>query len=145
MFGTAEGGDAGTEEDRRAEGARRLAAELEKERVQVDAANAMERMKKELAQEKRQKIITAYKDKVNFVVIDGDGRDQASAGLVERFRVDGIPHLALMTNEGEVKTALIGKVPKKVLEADIDSLIAGRALPYEGYDAFEDDNHFVTF
>jgi len=46
MFGTAEGGDAGTEEDRRAEGARRLAAELEKERVQVDAANAMERMKK---------------------------------------------------------------------------------------------------
>jgi thioredoxin-related protein len=45
---------------------------------------------------------------VNFVVINGDDRDEASSALVERFRVDGIPHLALMTKEGEVKTALIG-------------------------------------
>ncbi|TFJ82906.1 hypothetical protein NSK_005785 [Nannochloropsis salina CCMP1776] len=86
-----------------------------------------------------------YKDKVNFVVVNGDDRNEASSALVERFRVDGIPHLALMTKEGEVKTALIGKVPRKVLEADIDSLISGQVLPYEGYDAFEDEDHFVKF
>jgi len=45
---------------------------------------------------------------VNFVVVNGDDRNEASSVLVERFRVDGIPHLALMTKEGEVKTALIG-------------------------------------
>ena len=38
-----------------------------------------------------------------------------------------------------------GKVPRKVLEADIDSLISGQVLPYEGYDAFEDEDHFVKF
>lgn len=84
-----------------------------------------------------------YKGKVNFVVINGDSAQ--SADLVDRFRVDGIPHLALITKEGEVKTALIGKVPRQVLEADIDSLISGKILPYEGYDAFEDEDHFLRF
>lgn len=87
-----------------------------------------------------------YKDRVNFVVINGDS--QQSADLVDRFRVDGIPHLALLTREGEVKTALIGKVPKQVIEADIDSLLGskdGGTLPYEGYDAFDDDQRFIRF
>lgn len=85
-----------------------------------------------------------YKGKVNFVVINGDSA--TNADLVDRFRVDGIPHLALISKEGEVKTALIGKVPKQVIEADLDSLLIGqKALPYEGYDAFEDEDHFLRF
>ena len=115
------------------------------------------------------------------MVINGDDRDEVSSNLVERFRVDGIPHLALISKDGEVKTALIGrwaggwvdwkdvlsvhkgfivfsftlstthppitigKIPKQVLEADLDSLVAGKSLPYEGYDAFEDEDHFVKF
>jgi thiol-disulfide isomerase/thioredoxin len=82
-----------------------------------------------------------YKGQVNFVVVNGDSPQ--AADLVETFRVDGIPHLALISKEGEVKTALIGKVPRPVLEADINSLIADQELPYEGYDAFEDESHFL--
>lgn len=78
---------------------------------------------------------------MNFVVINGDSKENYD--LVEQFHVDGIPHLALISKEGEVKTALIGKVPKSVIEEDIESLIAGRSLPYEGFDAFEDEDHFL--
>ena len=46
-----------------------------------------------------------YKGKVNFVMINGDKSENSE--FVELFRVDGIPHLALMTKDGEVKTALI--------------------------------------
>lgn len=55
--------------------------------------------------------------------------------------------MALINKDGEVKTALIGKVPKRVLEADIDALISngGQDLPYLGYDAFEDEDHRVQF
>lgn len=89
-----------------------------------------------------------YKDRVNFVVVNGDAGTGQAAELVERFRVDGIPHLALITREGEVKTALIGKVPRSVIEADLDALIQDPqgALPYEGYDAFEDEpERFIRF
>lgn len=78
---------------------------------------------------------------VNFVVINGD--TPQAADMVEKFRVDGIPHFALISKEGEVRTALIGKIPKQVMEADLDALLAGSDLPYEGYDAFEDEDHFV--
>lgn len=90
-----------------------------------------------------------YKDRVNFVVVNGDGGSAQAAELVDRFRVDGIPHLALITRDGEVKTALIGKVPRSVIEADLDALLSQnpqQALPYEGYDAFEDEpERFIRF
>lgn len=37
-------------------------------------------------------------------------------------------------------------MPRSVIEADLDALLRGDAgLPHEGYDAFEDDDHFVRF
>lgn len=33
---------------------------------------------------------------------------------VDAFRVDGIPHLAMVNADGEVETAIIGTVPKDV-------------------------------
>ena len=88
-----------------------------------------------------------YKDQVNFVMINGD---QAAAWpLIERFGVDAIPHLALISAEGDVETALIGPVPKRVLEADLNVLLENAAasnkgsstapkqeLPYKMLDAF---------
>jgi thioredoxin-like negative regulator of GroEL len=59
-----------------------------------------------------------YKESVNFVMVDGDKR--ASGDLIEAFGVDAIPHLALVSAEGDVMTALIGPIPKTVLEADLD-------------------------
>jgi thiol-disulfide isomerase/thioredoxin len=59
-----------------------------------------------------------YKDRVNFVMVDGDKRD--SWDLIEAFGVDAIPHLALVSADGDVETALIGPIPKSVLEADLE-------------------------
>mmetsp|Transcript_6833 Transcript_6833/g.9847 ORF Transcript_6833/g.9847 Transcript_6833/m.9847 type:complete len:112 (-) Transcript_6833:42-377(-) len=42
---------------------------------------------------------------------------------IERFGVDAIPHLALITADGNVETALIGPIPRTVLRADLDALI----------------------
>lgn len=59
-----------------------------------------------------------YKDKVNFVLVNGDKGE--SWPSIEAFGVDAIPHMALVSSDGEVETALIGPVPKRVLEADLD-------------------------
>ena len=61
-----------------------------------------------------------YKDKVNFVMVNGDKRE--AWPLIEAFGVDAIPHLALVSSEGEVETALIGPIPKRILEADLDGM-----------------------
>lgn len=68
------------------------------------------------------KLEEEYKDQVNFVMINGD-RPEAWP-LIERFGVDAIPHMALISAEGDVETALIGPIPKRVLEADLNVLIA---------------------
>jgi len=67
------------------------------------------------------KIESEYKDRINFIMINGD--DSASWDLVERFGVDAIPHLALVSSEGDVETALIGVVPGKVLRSDLEVLL----------------------
>ena len=43
--------------------------------------------------------------------------------MVKRFRVDGIPHLAFIDSNLEVKTALVGAVPKPVLKDQILALL----------------------
>mmetsp|Transcript_17891 Transcript_17891/g.17961 ORF Transcript_17891/g.17961 Transcript_17891/m.17961 type:complete len:240 (+) Transcript_17891:80-799(+) len=83
---------------------------------------------------------TEFAEKVNFVAIDGANSENSD--LVGKFRVDGIPHLAFLTKQGEVKTALIGAVPETVLEDEIFSLSRSKSLPYSGYDAFEGESHF---
>lgn len=95
-------------------------------------------------------IESEYRDRVNFVMINGD--ETASWDLVERFGVDAIPHLALVSSEGDVETALIGIIPAKVLRTDLDVMILNAMmesdssvdakdkskfdLPYTMFDAF---------
>lgn len=43
--------------------------------------------------------------------------------MVKRFRVDGIPHLAFIGSNQEVKTALVGSIPKTVLKDEIVALL----------------------
>ena len=43
--------------------------------------------------------------------------------MVKRFRVDGIPHLAFIDSNLEVKTALVGAVPKPILKDQILALL----------------------
>lgn len=86
-----------------------------------------------------EKIEQEYKGKVNFVMINGDSSEASS--LIERFGVDSIPHLAMISAEGDVETALIGPIPRGVMEADLDALLEprdskNRQLPYVMLDAF---------
>jgi thiol-disulfide isomerase/thioredoxin len=66
-----------------------------------------------------------YKDRVNFVMVNG-GQLEARP-LVNAFGVDAIPHLALVSADGLVETALIGIIPKHVLAADLDVLLQNAA------------------
>jgi len=62
-----------------------------------------------------------YKDKVNFILVNGDDRNNLD--LIEKFGVDVIPHLALIDENGLVETALLGTVNEKVLSEDLNVLI----------------------
>eukprot|EP00638_Chattonella_subsalsa_P006890 CAMPEP_0117765752 /NCGR_PEP_ID=MMETSP0947-20121206/20348_1 /TAXON_ID=44440 /ORGANISM="Chattonella subsalsa, Strain CCMP2191" /LENGTH=186 /DNA_ID=CAMNT_0005588565 /DNA_START=310 /DNA_END=870 /DNA_ORIENTATION=+ len=88
------------------------------------------------------KIEKEYQGRVNFVVVDGG--DSRNYDLVGKFRVDGIPHLAFINTQGEVETALIGMVPKQILEVELDALLAEKPVPWVGYDAFEGQSHKVS-
>jgi len=89
-----------------------------------------------------------YGSQVNFVMVNGDLG--ANWPIIERFGVDGIPHLAMVGSDGVVETALIGPIPRGVLRADLDTLLENskigndgdgegnikKTLPYTMYDAF---------
>lgn len=78
---------------------------------------------------------------MNFIAINGDDWSR-NAEAVEAFGVDAIPHIALVSEEGEVQTALIGPIPKSVLRSDLDTLLRNvgsekkQDLPYKMLDAF---------
>jgi len=72
------------------------------------------------------KIETEYKDKINFILINGDDPD--ALDLIDAFGVDAIPHLALINEDGYVETALIGTVNQKVLREDLNVLISNSKL-----------------
>ena len=90
-----------------------------------------------------------YDGRVNFVMINGDDTSPKSWMAIETFGVDVVPHMALVNRHGEVETALVGIVPKHVIEADLDSLLSDeeeepssnvqsgiRQLPYVMLDTF---------
>lgn len=70
-----------------------------------------------------------YQDRVNFIVVNGD--DARNYPLVQLLGVDAIPHVALLNSEGDVETALIGPMSRRVLRADLDALLNQRQLQSE--------------
>merc|ERR1712238_320437 len=90
-----------------------------------------------------------YKSQVNFILVNGDLAE--NWGLIERFGVDAIPHMAMLDSDGTIETALIGPIPKSILRADLDVLLSNAQvekkdgaviddeklkLPHMMYDAF---------
>lgn len=73
-----------------------------------------------------------YKDRINFIVVNGD--DAKNYPLIQLLGVDSIPHVALLDSEGDVETALIGPVSRRVLRADLDALLHKRQLQGQGMD-----------
>ena len=80
-----------------------------------------------------------YKDSINFITINGV--DPTNADLVDRFKVDGIPHLAFVSSSGELQTALIGAVPKTILKEQMDAFVGNSELPYHGLTLSDKDKH----
>jgi thioredoxin-like negative regulator of GroEL len=66
-----------------------------------------------------------YAGKVNFILINGDSRE--AWPIIDRLGVDAIPHMAMISAEGDVETALIGLVPKYAIEADLNALLENAA------------------
>lgn len=82
-------------------------------------------MAPELAEIKQQ-----YAENANFVMLNVDN----SKWLPElaKYRVDGIPHFVFLDREGAEVGQTTGEIPKSVMAANIEALIGGNLLPYNG-------------
>jgi thiol-disulfide isomerase/thioredoxin len=68
-----------------------------------------------------QSIEDQYSQDINLILLNGDV--PANFPYIEALGVDAIPHMALISYDGIVETALIGPIPKHILQADIEVLL----------------------
>lgn len=82
-----------------------------------------------------------FSDRVNFVFFDVDN----SRWLPElrQFKVDGIPHFVFLSSKKDVLGEAIGFVPKDIMTANLEALIAGKSLPHTNI-ASEQKSFFVA-
>lgn len=80
-------------------------------------------MAKDLGELKEQ-----YGNSVNFVMLNVDNTKWLPEIL--NYRVDGIPHFVFLGQEGKVVAQAIGEQPHKVMQANLDALVAALPLPY---------------
>lgn len=73
-----------------------------------------------------------YGDRVNFVMLNVDNTKWLPEVL--EYRVDGIPHFVFMGADGTAIASAIGEQPRTIMAANLESLIAGQALPYAKID-----------
>ena len=89
----------------------------------ADWCGSCQAMAEDLAQ-----IKDNYGDRVNFVMLNVDNTKWLPEML--RYRVDGIPHFLFMDESGQAIAEAIGEQPKRILEADLDALVAHNPIPY---------------
>lgn len=68
-----------------------------------------------------QSIERQYGNDVNFILINGDLA--SSWPYIEALGVDAIPHMSMISYDGVVETALIGPIPKHIIQEDIEVLL----------------------
>ncbi len=69
-----------------------------------------------------------YSDRLNFVMLNVDNSKWLPEIL--KYRVDGIPHFVFVNDLGDAIAQTIGEMPRTVMEANLEALIADSPLPY---------------
>ena len=69
-----------------------------------------------------------YAEPLNFVMLNVDNDKWLPE--ISKYRVDGIPHFVYLNDKGSTVAETIGEMPRIIMEANLEALIAGKDLPH---------------
>ena len=69
-----------------------------------------------------------YAEPMNFVMLNVDNTKWLPE--ITKYRVDGIPHFVYLNDKGSRVAETIGEMPRTIMEANLEALIAGQPLPH---------------
>ncbi|TYI36506.1 hypothetical protein ES332_A03G146500v1 [Gossypium tomentosum] len=71
------------------------------------------------------KLEQQYRDRVNFVMLNVDNTKWEQE--LDEFGVEGIPHFAFLDKDGNEEGNVVGRLPRKYLQENVDALARGEA------------------
>ncbi|MEG4859742.1 thioredoxin family protein [Microcoleus sp. K1-B6] len=69
-----------------------------------------------------------YAEPMNFVMLNVDNDKWLPE--ITKYRVDGIPHFVYLNDKGSAVAETMGEMPRSIMEANLEALIAGKPLPH---------------